>query len=280
LQGNLFEAEALDLVSTIDKALRFKSIESDGYPPDLAPLPLPPISSKSKVTRLAISEPNPENSNSASYVVIQDLSEAPKDHVLLEIVSAVVAQKFYEDLRTKQQLGYIVSSGIRSIGKTRFMGFIVQSSVATNEKLTGEILKYLDSVRPKLLNKLSKGDLAVYVKSLIDRKTEPDKQLATEVTRNWGEIGSGRLQFDRVQLEVSALLDVTKDDLLEFWDRIYVNDGRRVLATEMIPRVGVASTTRPSKTTGYTTVGATQGDGPVLGIDDIASFRKDREMLS
>eukprot|EP00339_Tiarina_fusa_P025559 CAMPEP_0116996806 /NCGR_PEP_ID=MMETSP0472-20121206/483_1 /TAXON_ID=693140 ORGANISM="Tiarina fusus, Strain LIS" /NCGR_SAMPLE_ID=MMETSP0472 /ASSEMBLY_ACC=CAM_ASM_000603 /LENGTH=1123 /DNA_ID=CAMNT_0004695537 /DNA_START=168 /DNA_END=3539 /DNA_ORIENTATION=- len=281
VQGNLFEEEALSLVTTIDKALRFKSIESDEFPPELTPLPLPPISSTSMPTKLAISEPNPENSNSASYIVIQDLSEDPKDHVMIELVASIVSEKFYEELRTKQQLGYIVSSGIRSLGKSRFLGFIVQSSVAKNDKLTSEILKYLDNVRPKLLEKLPKGDLAVYVKSLIDRKTEPDKQLATEVTRNWGEIGSGRLQFDRIQQEIGALLDVTKDDLLEFWDRIYVNDGRRVLATEMVPRVGLASTASPPRTTGYSEAGVDpQGDGPVLGIDDIVTFRTERQILS
>lgn len=56
VQGNLFEAEALDLVSTIDKALRFKSIELYEYPPPLSPLPLPPIAAKSKPTRLVVSE--------------------------------------------------------------------------------------------------------------------------------------------------------------------------------------------------------------------------------
>ena len=56
VQGNLFEAEALNLVSTLDKALRFKSIELDEYPPPLSPLPLPSIAARSKPTRLMVSE--------------------------------------------------------------------------------------------------------------------------------------------------------------------------------------------------------------------------------
>ena len=277
VQGNLNEQEAQTLVSTIDKAIGFKPVTD--IPPELGPLQLPPISAKAKPTRMIISEPNPDNGNSASYVVLQDLSEDPKEHVLMELLSSIVAEPFYEDLRTKQQLGYIVSSGLRALGKTRFMGFIVQSSVATNGKLTNEIFNYLDKVRPNLLQKLKKGDFAVYVKSLIDRKTETDKQLATEVTRNWGEIGSGRLQFDRVQREVAALLDITKDDLLEFWDKLYVNDCRRILVTEMIPQVGVTSTSKPPTSTGYKGNDQTGKDGPLLGIDDIQQFRFDRESL-
>ena len=275
IQGNLDGTEALKLVSTLDKALAFTSIMKEEYPPELKPVPLPPIPAKSKPTKLVISEPNPENGNSASYALIQSLSEDPKDHVLLELISSIVAEPFYEDLRTKQQLGYIVSSGLRALGKTRFLGFIVQSSVASSDKLSLEIMKYLDGIRPGLLEKLSEGDFAVYVKSLIERKTDPDKQLVAEVTRNWGEIGSGRLQFDRVQQEVSALLDLTKGDLLEFWDKLYLSDGRRLLVTEMVPRVGAAATKAPPtsyKVDGYF--------GDLIGIDDIDELRRYRDPYS
>ena len=278
VQGNVDQKEAETLVASIDKTLGFQPIKTDQFPPELSPLPLPPISGKSQATRLVVSEPNPENGNSASYVVLQNLLEDPKEHVLIELLANCVSEKFYEDLRTKQQLGYIVSSGIQALGKTRFIGFIVQSSVATNEKLTKEILRFLDNVRPNLLEKLTKGDFAVYIKSLIDRKAEPDKQLATEVTRNWGEIGSGRLQFDRTQREIAAALDLTKEDLLEFWDNLYVKDGRRLLITEIVPRVGVASTDPPPKSTGYNSSFVPTGSGPILGIDDIENFRADREM--
>jgi len=143
--------------------------------------------------------------------------------------------------------------------------------------------KSFDSVRPKFLEKIGKADFAVYVKSLIDRKTEPDKQLATETTRNWAEISSGRLQFDRPQREVAALLDLTKEDILEFWDNFYVKDGRRVLITEMIPQVGPTSSPKPPTSTGYSPLNPSSTDSKssslVLGIDDISVYRRDRARL-
>lgn len=280
VQGNLDEREAEVLVSKIDKTLGFKTISADEYPPELEPLPLPPISAKSMPTRLVIEEPNPSNGNAAVHIALQSLSEEPKEQVLMELISAIVSEPFYEDLRTKQQLGYIVQSGMRAVGKTRFMGFIVQSSVAPTEKLTSAVLKYLEKVGPSLLEKLNEGDFAVYVKSSIDRKTEPDKQLAQEVTRNWAEIGSGRLDFGRTQREIAALLDISKADLLDFWDRLYVKDGRRILITEMVPRIGPASSAAPPKSTGYASGNVVSGEPLVLGIDDIPKFRKDRAAVS
>ena len=280
VQGNVDEAEAKMLVSKIDKALGFRTISQDELPPELEPLPLPPVPAKVTPTRLVISEPNPSNGNAAVEIVIQNLSTEPKEHALMELVSTILQEPFYEELRTKQQLGYIVSSGIRAVGKTRFLGFVVQSNVYTTDKLTAEALKYLDNVRKTLFEKLSEGDLSVYIKSMIDRKTEPDKQLAQEIQRNWGEIGSGRLEFDRVQRESAALLDVTRVDLLDFWDRIYVNDGRRVLISEIIPQIGPASSPPPPKSTGYVVGNVVSAEeGLVLGIDDLEKFRKIREAL-
>jgi len=275
VQGNLDKKQALALVSTIDETLGFKPIPVEEYPPELAPLPLPESPANSMGTRLVISEPNAENGNAASYVSIQGLSEDPKEHVLMELVGAIIGEPFYEELRTQQQLGYIVSSGVRAVGKTKSLGFIVQSSTAKNEKLTKEIFRYLDAARSKYLEKIGEGDFAVYVKSLIDRKTEPDKQLATETTRNWAEISSGRLEFDRSQREVAALLDLSRDDLLGFWDKIYAGDGKRVLVTEMIPQVGPTSSKKPPASTGY----STSDPSPVLGIDDIRAYRQDRAKL-
>lgn len=194
----------------------------------------------------------------------------------MELVGNIIGDSFYDELRTKQQLGYIVSSGVRAVGKTKSLGFIAQSSTAKNEKLTREIIKYLDNVRPKSLEKVGKGDFAVYVKSLVDRKTEPDKTLATEATRNWAEISSGRLQFNRAQLEAAALLDLTKEDLLDFWDSFYVKDGRRVLVTEMVPQVGPTSAQKPPRSTGYE---SSESSSVVLGIDDISAYRRNRSQL-
>lgn len=204
-----------------------------------------------------------------------------KDHVLIELISAILEEPLYEELRTKQQLGNIVSSGLKAPdSRTRTLALIVQSSVVPVEKLTTEILKFLDSFKQQTLEPLNKGDLAMYVEGLIDRKTEPDKMLATQVTRNWSEIANGRFQFDRIQKEAATLLDVTKEDLLEFWDTIYAGDTRRILVTEIVPSTGPASSAAPPTRTGYVRRAISDSEptgGIKLGIDDIERFRRDRE---
>ena len=213
IQGNLVKDEALTLLQTIDTTLGFAPLPN--IPPVIKPLPWPHTP-----TRLTFQTPNPQNTNSACQIQFQSLSNSDKSHVLIQLLAAVISEPFYDELRTKKQLGYIVSSGVKAIEEYRTLSLIVQSSVASAETLTGEVLKFIDGVHDKLLVPMNKGDFASYVKGLIDKKTERDKQLGTEVTRNWGEVISGRLKFDRMQSEAKALLDLEKEDLLQFWDEL------------------------------------------------------------
>lgn len=111
VQGNLSEEETLSITKLLDKILPFQSVPASLLPPRLEALPLPPSRKEVVPTRLLITEPNPANENSASYIMLQCLSKSEKDHVLVELISAIVNEPFYNELRTKKQLGYIVSVG-------------------------------------------------------------------------------------------------------------------------------------------------------------------------
>jgi len=167
IQGNYDEAEALDLVKSIGDVLPFKPISENEYPRRLEALPLPTSDALVLPPRLLISEPNPSNENSVSYVMLQSLGPSDKDHVLMEILNSVVEEPFYNELRTTKQLGYIVASGVKAVAATRTISFIVQSSVAPSDSLTIEILSFLDKVESNILAKLSKIDFSVYVKRCV-----------------------------------------------------------------------------------------------------------------
>lgn len=272
VQGNIDKEEALQIVDALDKTLAFETITSDKYPARLRALPLPITKPGQNPIRISISEPNPSNNNAASHITLQNLGTSEKNHVLIEIISAIIEEPFYNELRTKKQLGYIVSTGIKAVDQSRTLSIIVQSNVAPAEEITAEMVKFLDTVHIELLKPLTSIDIELFVKGLVDRRLEPDKQLAVEVTRNWSEIASGRFQYDRLQAEVGALLAVTKQDIIDFWDNLYSKE-RRMLVSEIIPRTGPTSK-EPEISYGY------KGGVPttVLGINDIDKFRANGEL--
>ena len=253
--------------------MAFSTISTSQYPRRLKALPLPVTAQGQKPTRLSISEPNPSNNNAAAQVTLQCLDTGEKNHVLIEIMGAIIEEPLFNELRTNQQLGYIVSSGVKAVDQSRTLSVIVQSNIATAEDLTTSILNFLDEVSEKLIAPLTSVDIELFVKGLVDSRLEPDKKLAIEVTRNWSEIASGRFQYDRLQAEVGAFLSITKQDIVEFWQKLYVKE-RRILISEVVPKTGPVSTKEPSLG------GAYKGGAPTsdLGIRNIDKFREYAEL--
>jgi secreted Zn-dependent insulinase-like peptidase len=73
-------------------------------PGRLKPLPIPMTSSDSAPIRISTAEANPSNTNTAVQVTFQYLDPSEKAHVVVEVLNYIVTERFYEDLRTKQQV--------------------------------------------------------------------------------------------------------------------------------------------------------------------------------
>ena len=165
------------------------------------------------------------------------------------------------------QLGYIVSCGVKAVSTTRLLSFLVQSSIASCDKLQTEIQKFVfEKARPNFLEPLTDAEVNVYAKALLLKKTEPDKNLATEASRNWNEIATGRYEFDRRQREADTLLRLTKEDILDYFDKYILDsgDGHRMLISEVVPQSGPSSSKAPQKS---------YKNGLQIGINDIDAYR-------
>ena len=61
----------------------------------------------------------------------------------LELLTEVIDQPFYGDLRTRQQLGYIVGSGAKSREGALSLALIAQSNVVDGKELTNRVEAFL-----------------------------------------------------------------------------------------------------------------------------------------
>lgn len=273
IQGNWNEKEALQLMSNVETTLVSSGnlrFESSGKIPKFQTLPLP---SSNKLTQLVVMEPNPSNDNAAIHVLLQTIDRSRRSQVMMEILSNILSEPFYNQLRTQQQLGYIVSSGIRALEETRTLGFVVQSNTASVERITQSIVEYLDGVTQYLETQVTKLEFGNTIQALRDVKLEPDKTLVTETTRHWNEIAMATTsdshvpQFDRALQEVEAASSLKLNDLIEFWkESLYAPSSKRMLITQVIPQQLMAK--QPQKVA---------DDVVVLTTKDISSFRQRQE---
>ena len=164
--------------------------------------------------------------NSAVEVYLQvGIDERPRTMVL-ELVAQALTKPAYHQLRTVEQLGYIVFSGVRhDLGVVGFR-VLVQSSEKDAAELDARIECFLGTVGA-LLDAMGDDEFGNHKKALIDLKLEKDKKLRQESGRYWSEIPLGTYDFERSELDAEALKAITKADVRAFWDEHLAGAPRR-----------------------------------------------------
>jgi hypothetical protein len=132
-------------------------------------------------------EPNKEDDNSAVTFYFQMPSREVADTVLVELLAESIDQSFYNSLRTQQQLGYIVYSGVRSREGVYSLTLTVQSAVADGAELSRRVEAFIENT-VAAIGDISDDDLESYKEGLAVRKLEPDQRLTDQAGRFWTEI--------------------------------------------------------------------------------------------
>jgi len=123
----------------------------------------------------------------------------------------IIDEPFFDILRTKQQLGYIVFSGVRRRVSNPYAivdSLLILSQINTvglrciiqSERvplyLEYRIEDFLRNTVKGMLDKMSSEEFDNYKNALIGRLTEKNKDLGTESSKFWNQITSGGYDFE------------------------------------------------------------------------------------
>ena len=129
-------------------------------------------------------------------------------------------EPFFNELRTQQQLGYVVFS--RAVNTRDVLGaqFMVQSPKRSCEYIVNSINDFLITMR-ELVKNLSDEEFEIQKEAVLIKLSEKDINLAGENARHWGEISTHKYQFDRQEREIAMLSEITKQDFMELFEKTF-----------------------------------------------------------
>ena len=140
-----------------------------------------------------------------------------KDDSLLELLTQVMDKEMYAQLRTVEQLGYIVSCA--QVFKWNVAGLrLLVQGVKSPSFLEVRIETFLTNFT-KYLEEISEEDLKEHIDSLITKKREQDRSSERRCERFMTEVCSHRYVFDRRFKVIDYLESVTKADLIDFFNK-------------------------------------------------------------
>ena len=149
----------------------------------------------------------------------------------VKLLGLMISEPAFDQLRTKEQLGYIASAYNELVGTNMSISFVVQSNSRSASFLDGRIEAFLDSYRA-ILEAMTAEEFAQFNASCISDLQMQPKNSNEEVREVTAEMTSGTFLFSRKKTLAVAVKDVTKTDLLAFYDEFMQGPRRRKFSSQ------------------------------------------------
>lgn len=188
--GNLYKEDALNLSDLIESTLKPRSLPQTQWPISRS-LVFPPGSNY--IYHKTLKDPANVNHCIEYLLSVGDKSERQLRAKTL-LLDQMTQEPAFDQLRTKEQLGYVVFSGARTAKTTIGYRFIIQSE-KTPEYLESRIDSFLDGFS-KTLAAMPDAEFEGHKRSLITKRLEKLKNLDQESSRLWMHIDSEYLDFE------------------------------------------------------------------------------------
>ncbi|MDC9580053.1 pitrilysin [Xenorhabdus sp. PR6a] len=160
-------------------------------------------------------------------------------YVYANMLSRILSPWFFDQLRTKEQLGYVVSASSSGIGEQFGLGFLVQSNSQQPDYLHQRYQHFYQQADKKL-KAMSDAEFQQYKKSLLTEMHEPPQTFYAEVARYEGDFGLNNFKFDTRDKTIAAMENVTKAQLIAFYEKAVIKRQGLALISQVIGKKGTA----------------------------------------
>lgn len=162
----------------------------------------------------------------ALYLQAADLNKSRR--AALGVSAQVMRADFYTQLRTEQQLGYIVSSGAYPIQDVPGLYFLVQSPVAGPKELEQAINTFLQQ-QAENFEQVAEQDFNIQRAAVLSHLKEEPQSLFEQSERYWKDIAQGYYDFDFREQLIAAMEALSFEDWKSYHQQEVLNNPRRLL---------------------------------------------------
>ncbi|XP_076308148.1 insulin-degrading enzyme-like [Tachypleus tridentatus] len=223
MYGNLTKEHALELINIIEERIK----ETVNWQP-LLPSQLV-LNRQYKLTEgnhFIFEKKNSIHRTSCIETYFQCSLQETEQNMLLHLLCQIFEEPCFSILRTQEQLGYIVFSGVRKSPNEQGLRVLVQSDRSPSyvDTRVEAFLAHMENY----LSQMTDEELKAHKDSVTVVCLEKPKNMSEQSDRYWDEISSQQYNFYRENIEGACLNTLTREDILNFFkEKIAYNSPRR-----------------------------------------------------
>ena len=206
VHGDWQESEALALAALLERHLAPYS-----QPGSETRRPLLSIQDRGTLIR----QHGCEHEDSALLVYYQSRTTRARDLACFTLANHIMSSTFFHELRTRQQLGYVVGAGNLPLNRHPGLIFYIQSPVAGPQVLLDAVEQFID-LFPLAMLEFSEQQWQESKAGLQAQLSERDANLRSRGQRLWVSIGNKDLGFDQRERVCEEVGRLNRADLVRF----------------------------------------------------------------
>ena len=224
IQGNLKKETALEIVNSTNEIFKInvdKKVTKSFYAKRVVQLN-PNINYTYRFLH-----PNKSEPDSTISTVFQFGRLEKEEEQYFNLLNSFLSEKFFDTLRTKETLGYIIYI-------TKFLSLdiyhlvcIIQSQVKDPEYCNGRIRNFFKEKENDIKN-ITDEDFNSHINSLLIEETKKDIKLKEQFNRNWDEIALKRFKFNIREENAEFIKKCTKEGFIHFFEENFKKNMKKL----------------------------------------------------
>ena len=151
-----------------------------------------------------------------------------EDYANLLIFDLLISKEFFNNLRTKEQLGYIVkaNNGIYGTLDKQYLNyhFVVQSNIKDVDYLEERINKFVKEEIKDIIKNLSDEDLEEMKESTKELLLKPFNNLSISFSFYYDKIANKNFMYNFNKMISSKIYDINNKSLKDLYDKYFKNN--------------------------------------------------------
>jgi len=166
--------------------------------------------------------------NSCFYRKYEIGKDSPQIRATSTLISKALEQPFYTEMRTNQQLGYIVWSFPRNYDDTFYLNFVIQSGVYPADELNKRADQFI-SGGPGIIRDLDDDTFQQLIDSAIEQLERKPMSISERATKHKKLIFEHGGDFERNQKTIEALRVAKKENIANHLEMMVSTDTRKMV---------------------------------------------------
>ncbi len=150
----------------------------------------------------------------------------------LQVLNALLGNAFFMQLRTNEQLGYVVFSTPAPVDEVPAFFMLVQSSNSDLVKIKARMDKFREEYLA-ILKATDAAEIEQAKQTTIANVTQKPTDFYKEAARYTNEFTNAKYLFNARDRQIAALKKVTKDDLIRIYEALLLNDKAGTLLIQL-----------------------------------------------